>query len=259
MIIDKNYRPPVPEPVVEEPSKITTIEEAYTANAMSEAYKAVRTILQSIRVNDNDPNSPPLFRTIKLDNGQLSRIKGSKHNDEYAVAFPAVFIHFINVYYNVGQSRIGEGKGVMRIHYVLNTLNNSDDEIELQGFEVYQKINSAIQAKKGDFTALVTRLQLKYWDQPLSFDDGLQPYWIDYEIWFNDYSAYAYKDYVDRFVVHPPFTNHSDQLPESNENQHEDHKDLQYDDVSGFGGPILTDRLGQVLLTSDDRKINIQY
>lgn len=240
MIVEKN--PQVVKPEVEttkeetasESSKVQTVEEAITINALAEAYKAVRKIISEIRVDENDPDSPPLFKTIKFDNGQLARIKNSKHNEEYAIAFPAVFIHFINVYYNVGQSRIGEGKGTMRIHYVLNRLNNSDDEVEVEGLEVFNRINSAINARKADFPALVTRFQLAYWDQPLSFNDGLQPYWIDYQIWFNEYSSYRYAGYIDRYLVMPPFTNHSDQDPENNQDEHADHDKPIYDEVSGF-------------------------
>ncbi|MBR6130961.1 MAG: hypothetical protein IKQ20_03800 [Bacteroidales bacterium] len=213
----------------------TTVEEAYTVNALSEAYLAVRQILSEIHVDPNDESSPLLFKTIKLDNGQLARIKGSKRNEEYALGFPAVLIHFINVYYNVGQQRIGEGKGTMRIHYILNTLNNSDDGVELQGFEVFNLINAAINAKKSQFPALVNRFQLAYWDQPLSFDDGLQPYWIDYQIWFNDYTAYRYKGYVDRYLVAPPFTNHSDQNEDIRPDGHGDHDKPTFDEVSNFG------------------------
>lgn len=215
-------------------SGATTVEEAVSVNALAEAYNAVKTILSEIRVNDDDPNSPLLFKTIKLDNGQLARIKKNKLNEEYAFAFPAVLIHFINVYYNVGQSRIGEGKGTMRIHYILNRLNNSDDVVELDGLSVFNKIVSALESRKNEFPALVTRFQLQYWDQPLSFDDGLQPYWIDYQIWFNEYSGYRYKNYIDRYLVVPPFTNHSDQEPASNPDSHEDHTEPTYDESSGF-------------------------
>lgn len=245
MIVDKK-QPQVVVPEVETTQdeiaqgttpKVVTVEEAVGINALVEAYHAVRKILSEIRVDDNGPNSPLLFKTIKFDNGQLARIKNSKHNDEYALAFPAVLIHYINVYYNIGQSRVCEGKGTMRIHYILNRLNNSDDVVEMDGLEVFNKINSAIQARKADFPALVNRFQLAYWDQPLSFDDGLQPYWIDYQIWFSEYSGYRYKDYVETHIVIPPFTNHSDQLPESNENEHKNHDTPIYDEVSGFSEP----------------------
>lgn len=247
MIVDKNQVTTPATPAVEETTEsvakslreqlgfANTIEEAYTANALAEAYLAVRQILSEIHVDPNDDSSPLLFKTIKLDNGQLARIKGSKRNEEYALGFPAVLIHFINVYYNVGQQRIGEGKGTMRIHYILNNLNNSDDVVELQGFDVFNRINAAINAKKSQFPALVNRFQLAYWDQPLSFDDGLQPYWIDYQIWFNDYTAYRYKEYVDRFIVAPPFTNHSDQNEDIRPSDHGDHDNPTFDEVSNFG------------------------
>ena len=217
-------------------SKSITVEEAVEVNAMSEAYKAVREILSAIPSDPNDANSEPLFKTIKIDNGQLSRIKGSKLNEEYGVVFPAVFIHFIDVYYNQGTSKIAEGRGTMRIHYVLNRLNNSDDgdEGELEGFAVYKRIIEAIESKKSTFSALINRFQLQYWDMPLSFDDGLQPYWIDYQVWFSDYTAYRYKNYVDAYMVEPPYTNFSDQNAIANPDNTPDNKTITYDDTSSF-------------------------
>jgi len=38
----------------------------------------------------------------------------------------------------------------------------------------------------------------------------LQAFWIDYEVWFREISAWEYRDWVKRYVVMPPFTNHSD-------------------------------------------------
>lgn len=222
------------EPELNEAKKeALVLEEQYEVNALVEAYLAVREILSEIKQNDS-PDSPPMFRTIKLDNGQLSRIKHNKHNHQDALAFPAVFIHFIGVYYNVGQSRISEGKATMRIHYVLNTLNLDDDVIEQQGLKMFNTINKAIQANFRKFPALVNRFQLAYWEQPLSFDDGLQPYWIDYDIWFNEYSAYRYKEYVEKCIVMPPYTNHSDQASGSNPDNHPDHKDTTFDETSSF-------------------------
>jgi hypothetical protein len=122
----------------------------------------------------------------------------------------------------------------MRIQYVLNRLNNSDAEYELEGYEIFQRINAAINSRKNEFPALLERFQLQYFDQPESFDDGVQPYWIDYEVWFSDYSGYRYKDYVDRYVVMPPFTNHSDQEKEFNTENHEDHKKPTFEEVVGF-------------------------
>ena len=227
MIVDK-HKPAEEQPVVQE-------QDFFTANPMIEAYLAVKKILSEIHIDD-DPNKPLLFKTIKLDNGQLARIKNKKENSEFAMGFPAVLIHYINIYYNVGQMNIAEGKGTMRLHYILNTLNNSDDDKEIEGFKVYQQINSAIQARKDEFPALVSRFQLAYWDQPLSFDDGLQPYWIDYDIWFKDFSNYVYKDYVETYIVIPPFTDHSDQLPENNIHNHPDHTTEDMDNQASIEG-----------------------
>lgn len=215
-------------------SEVSQEEEAYATNALCEVFKAVKNILGDLKVDKNDPNSPPLFRSIKLNNGQLSRIKNNKWNKEYGLAFPAVFLHFINVYYLVQQSRIGEGRATMRIQYVLNRLNNSDSDHELEGYELFQRINSAIQEQKSEFPALTTRFQLTYFDQPESFDDGLQPFWIDYEVWFSEYSSYRYKNYVERYVVAPPFTNHSDQEQECNTEQHDNHDEPNIESAASF-------------------------
>lgn len=237
MIIDKHkpVQPAAEEeiPVAPKP-ELDEVKEAVEANAMVEAYKAVRKILESIRKDPKDPDSPPLFKTIKLDNGQLNRIKHNIYNKEYGLVFPAVFIHFININYNVGAANIAEGKGTMRIHYVLNRLNNSDDEVECEGMEVYKRIVSAIESQKSDFPALVSRFQLEYWDQPLTFDDALQPYWIDYQIWFNDYTAYAYKNYEDVYVTVPPFTQPSDQNEIANPDHIPDHESPKFEDIAGF-------------------------
>jgi len=237
MIVSKNSQTPTPEATPSTSSKITTMEEAYKVNALTEAYKAVRKILEGIKVDDTDANSPRLFRTIKLDTGQLARLKNNKHNQEYLFACPAVLIHYVDLYYNVGTSQISEGKGVMRIHFILNTLNNEDDDIEAQGFEVFNKINQAIQAHKAEFPALVTKFQLAYFDMPETFDDGLQPFWIDYTIWFNEYSAYRYKDYKECYIVTPPFTNHSDQTEGHNVHGHANHPTPTYEQSSGITTP----------------------
>lgn len=238
MIVDK-YKPLEQEDVqaiqqAVNDSPISQEQELYTTNALCEVYRAVKNILGDLKLNENDPDSPPLFRTIKLNNGQLSRLKNNKWNKEYAIAFPAVFLHFINVYYLVQQSRIGEGRATMRIQYVLNRLNNSDTDHELEGYELFQRINAAIQDRKHEFPALTERFQLTYFDQPESFDDGLQPFWIDYEVWFSEYSSYRYKNYVDRYIVAPPFTNHSDQNQEYNTDGHDNHKSPTIEDAAGF-------------------------
>ena len=237
MIIDKYkpIRPSAPKEIPVVPDhESDEVQEVVETNAMVEAYKAVRKILESIPKDSKDPNSPPLFKTIKLDNGQLNRIKYNGNNQEYGIVIPAVFFHVINISYHVGTSNIADGKGTMRIHYVLNRLNNSDDEVECEGLEVYKRIVAAIESKKSDFPALVYRFQLEYWDQPLTFDDALQPYWIDYQIWFQDFTSYAYKDYKDVYVTVPPFTQPSDQNEIANPDHIPNHEYPKFEDVAGF-------------------------
>lgn len=45
----------------------------------------------------------------------------------------------MNVRYLVAQQRIGEGRATMRIRFVLNDLNNSDDIVETHGFRVFNR------------------------------------------------------------------------------------------------------------------------
>lgn len=214
------------------PSTRESVEEEYDTNALVESFKALKEIIGDIRENPNDPDSPPIFKSIKMNNGQLNRIINKKENTEAGLAFPAVLIHFIDVRYLVQQSRIGEGRATTRIQFILNTLNNSDVDVEMEGYIMFQRINKAIQENKSKFPALTERFQLTYFDQPESMNNGLQPFWIDYEIWFKDYSAYRFRDYVDRYLVVPPFTNHSDQNPENNTEEHPDHKTPTYDEAS---------------------------
>lgn len=246
----------------ESSSSSLTVEEAVRINPLIEAYKTVKSILVALRQNDTDPNSPPLFRTVKWDNGQFTRISNDSSNEEYGVAFPAVFIHYIDVATEEGTSGINYGTATMRIRYVLNRLNNSDEIVELEGLMIYNKIVRAISNGKKNFTSLITEFELTYWDQPESFDDGLQPYWISYSMSYTDYSNYTYQDWVTRYFVFPPYTNHCDQettgiawqwsdgapilwasiddfvgreyTAEENSEHHNDHKDVTYDEVSGF-------------------------
>ena len=216
-------------------------EELYRINALAEVYKVVKNILGDLKLDENDPNSPPLFRTIKLNHGQINRLKNNKWNKEYAIAFPAVFLHFINVYYLVQQSRIGEGRATMRIQYVLNRLNLDDAGYELEGYDIFQRINVALQDRKSEFPSdLIQRFQLGYFDQFESFDDGLQPFWIDYEVWFYEYSSYRYKNYVERTVVVPPFTTEADKTTEeegsSGNTETPDHEEVN-DEAADFQIP----------------------
>lgn len=210
----------------------TTLEEVRD-NPLIEAYSAVKRVLESMHTDPADTQSPKLFQTVKIDNGQFQRIVRSHGNTEYAVRFPAVFIHFINVRFLVAQQRIGEGRATMRIRFILNTLNNSDDVAEVEGFKIFQQINDAIQDAKGREAALNERCNLTYFDMPESQDNGLQSFWIDYEIWFRTSSSFQYRNWVDRYLVMPPFTNHSDAMEHDTES-HGDHPTPTIEEVAKF-------------------------
>lgn len=217
------------------PSPPITEPEAYRENAFVNVYQAVKRAIQGIREDPDNPDSPILFKTIAIDNGQFARIVRSE-NLEYEVAFPAVFIHFINVRYLVQQQRTSEGRATMRVRFILNTLNNSDAEHECDAFIVFQRLNVAIQDAKEHEPALQERCNLTYFDMPLT-TNMLQAYWIDYEIWFRESSSWRYRNWVKRYVVMPPFTNHAD-APEHDENGHGNHSAPSYEETSIYDWPV---------------------
>lgn len=216
MIKDKK---PIPRPAAEESGNVT-VPESVEENALAEMYLAVKRAVLTIRETENDPDSPPFFKTVSLDNGQFNRIILSE-NTEMEIAFPAIFVHYTNVRYLVQQQRIGQGRAVMRVRFILNTLNNQDPDAEIIPFHVFQKVNKAIQDAKNYEPSLSERCQLLYFDMPTT-TNMLQAYWIDYEVWFRETSAWKYRDWVERYVVIPPFTNHSD-APDRDTQGHGNH------------------------------------
>ncbi len=234
MIRDKYPKPQTDEPV----PPTVSVPEAVQENPFVNMYRAVRRAILTIREDPDDGTSPAFFKTIAIDNGQFARIIRSE-NTEYEVAFPAVFIHFVNVRYLVAQQRIGEGRATMRVRFILNTLNNSDAERECDPFIVFQRINVAIQDAKDREPALTERCNLTYFDMPLT-TNMLQAYWIDYEVWFRESSAWKYRKWVPRYLVMPPFTQHED-APEHDSGNHGHHAEPSYDTATGFEPSVETD------------------
>lgn len=231
MIKDKN---PIEKPFV--PSEPPVVEpEEYAENAIVNVYQAVKRAIQGIREDADDPDSPLLFRTIAIDNGQFARIIRTE-NQEYEVAFPAVFIHFVNIRYLTQQQRIGEGRATMRVRFILNTLNNTDKVHECDPFIIFQRLNIAIQDAKEYEPALNERCNLTYFDMPLT-TNMLQAYWLDYEIWFRESSAFRYRNWVKRYLVMPPFTDHAD-APDHDTEGHKKHPLPDYGEVSTFDWPV---------------------
>lgn len=230
MIKDKYPQEPVnlSSPSAEEPEQVRE-------NPIVNVYMAVKRAIETLREDPDNPLSAPLFKTIAIDNGQFARIVRNE-NLEYEVAFPAVFIHFINIRYLVQQQRIGEGRATMRVRFILNTLNNSDPEHECDPFWVFQRLNVAIQDAKNHESALNERCNLTYFDMPQT-TNMLQAYWIDYEIWFRESSAWKYRNWIKRYVVMPPFTDHAD-APEHDTGGHKKHPAPNYEEVSTFDWPV---------------------
>lgn len=199
----------------ETPEPAISVPEEVAENPFVNMYQAVKRAILTIREQSDDPLSKPFFRTVALDNGQFSRIIRDR-NMEYEVAFPAVFIHFVNVRYLVQQQRIGEGRATMRVRFILNTLNNSDPARECDPFMVFQRVNVAIQDAKNREPALNERCNLTFFDMPTT-TNMLQAHWVDYEVWFRESSAWRYRDWVERYLVMPPFTQHSDAPGHDNE------------------------------------------
>lgn len=214
---------------------IVTIPEVVSENAFVNMYQAVKRAILTIRESEAEPTSEAYFKTIAIDNGQFARILRDE-NMETEIAFPAIFIHFINVRYLVQQQRIGEGRATMRIRFILNTLNNQDPKKECDPFIIFQRLNVAIQDAKNHEPALNERCNLTYFDMPLT-TNMLQAYWVDYEVWFRETSAWKYRQWVERYLVMPPFTNHSD-APEKDIQIHGDHLKPTYEDTTGYAGVI---------------------
>lgn len=228
MIKDKNPIKPAVQPEVK-PKVITP--EQVTTNPFVEMYQAVKRTLLTIREDATNPLSAPFFKTIAVDSGQYLRIIRDT-NMEMEMAFPAIFIHFVNVRYLVQQQRIGEGRATMRIRFVLNNLNSNDEDKECEPFEVFQRINVAIQNAKSKEPALNERCNLTYFDMPVTTNQ-LQAYWVDYEVWFREASAWKYQDWIERYLVMPPFTNHSD-APQHDEQQHGNHPSPTYKQSTSY-------------------------
>lgn len=204
--------------------------EEVQGNPIVDIYNAIKKIIQNLHEDPDNDDSPLLFKTIAIDNGQFSRIIRDE-NLEFEIAFPAIFIHFINIRYLVQQQRIGEGRATMRIRFILNNLNNSAPEHECDPFIVFQRLNMAIQDAKDHEPALNERCNLTYFDMPTTVN-YLQAYWIDYEVWFRESATWKYRKWLKKYLVFPPFTNHRD-APELDTEQHGDH-DVKYDQCSGF-------------------------
>lgn len=216
----KEKKDNIPQAEVSQEIPAVNTPEQEEQNPLAEMYYAVKRAVSVIRENPNDSASAPFFKTVAIDTGQFARLIRSD-NTESEVALPAVFIHYTNVRYLVQQQRIGQGRAIMRVRFILNTLNNQDPERECDPFHVFQWVNQAIQDAKNHEPSLTERCQLLYFDMPTT-TNMLQAYWVDYEVWFRETSAWKYRDWIELYLVMPPFTNHGD-APQRDSEGHGNH------------------------------------
>ena len=200
-------------------------------NGLIAVYHAIKDILEQVRWDYYDTGSERIFKTVMMNRGQFERIVRKSGNTEYAIAFPACFVEFVNWRYLVQQQRINEGRADMQIKFIMNRLNNQDPDTfnedgtvneyrETEVEFVAQIINQFIQELKYKYPALSERINLKYIDPLESFQDGLQPCWITYEVWFRAESIYATRWLRQTYIVFPPYVNHGDQKEECNIHKH---------------------------------------
>lgn len=200
-------------------------------NSAIKAYYAIKEILSHVVWTEGRHKGKPVFKTIKYNQGQYQRIVRKESNREFEIAFPAAFVEFVDLHFNVSQQVINEGRGTMKIKCILNKLNNMDNDIigadgrvieynEMSVYHVAQLITNKIAEEYMHYPALQTRCNLQYIDPMECMNDGLQPFWITYEVWFRE-ETYMSRRYTKEInIVFPPFANHADQLPENNPENH---------------------------------------
>lgn len=196
-------------PPKEKPVKPIQVE----SNGPMDVLKAFKTILREVKWEYGVPDSPVIFKTVQIDDGQYERIISPSGNKEETMGFPAAFVHFINWRYLVQQSRINEGRAELRIRFILNSLNVHEDDHDMDVYYVAERIHQTVQENISKYECLQERCQLEYIDPMESFDHGLQPCWMTYEIWFKQKNIWITRNKIYKKFVCPPFTNHADQDP----------------------------------------------
>lgn len=202
--------------------------EQVASNGPMDVLKAIKEILRSVTWEYGVPNSPKIFKTVQIDDGQYERIISPTGNKEETLGFPAAFVHFINWHYLVQQSRINEGRSELRIRFILNSLNVHEDGHDMDVYYVAERIHQTIQENISKYECLQERCQLEYIDPMESFDHGLQPCWMTYEIWFRQRNIWATRNKIYKKFVCPPFTNHADQDPAIEGINPENHNNLDH-------------------------------
>lgn len=187
------------------------IPEQTEANGPSDVLHAIMEILREVTWQYGVTGSPKVFKTVQYDDGQYERIIRKTSNTEEGIAFPAAFVHFINVNWLTSAQRFNDGRTELRIRFILNRLDTHNKDHDTDVYYVAERIHQTITELKGNYECLTKRCNLTYVDPMESFDNALQPCWLTYEIWFTTVNIWVTRNKTLRKIVCPPFTNHADQ------------------------------------------------
>lgn len=204
------------------------IPEQIASNGPIDVLYAMKEILRGVTWEYGVEGSPKIFRTVQIDDGQYERIINTKQNKEETMGFPAAFVHFINWHYLVQQARINEGRATLRIRFILNSINVHEDGHDVDVYRVAELIHQAIQENIPNYPCLQERCRLEYIDPMESFNHGLQPCWMTYEVYFRQTNIWITRNKIYKRFVCPPFTNHADQDPNLGDNNSMSHNNLDH-------------------------------
>lgn len=204
-----------------------SVPEQVEANGPSDIIHAFIEMLKEVTWEYGVPGSPKVFKTVQYSDGQYERVVNghNSENMEEGIAFPAAFVHFIDVNWLTSAQRFNDGRAELRIRFVLNRLDTHNPEHDTDVYYVAQRIHQTITEMKGNYECLTKRCNLTYVDPMESFNYSLQPCWMTYEIWFTTINIWVTRNKTLRKIVCPPFTNHSDQDqsdPDTNIHGHTD-------------------------------------
>lgn len=221
------------------PDDVIEVEELseMPSNGIIDVALAIKEILKNVRWKYNDKNSEKIFKTVQHDGGQYEQIVTGDENPLSELVFPAAFFHFINIRWASNQNTVNEGTAELRIQYVMNTLNNYDDGKDMELYYVGQRIIQTIQEERPNYPCLSKKCKLTFMDTATYFHGGLQSCWLTYDVQFTETNIWVKRHTVRKFIVAPPFTNHSDQkdpiLQNPGHHTNNDHQRT-YDEASGF-------------------------
>ena len=115
-------------------------------------------------------------------------------------------------------------------------ISSKGNQEETMGFPA--AFVQTIQENISQYECLQERCQLQYIDPMESFDHGLQPCWMTYEVWFKQKNIWINRNKVYKKFVCPPFTNHADQDKSIEGINPDDHTNLDhpitYDEATDF-------------------------